>query len=214
MTITEKVQNTQSVRLLLNILKIADEATYTHSISVSYITEELLARIPQKWTEAERESIITGALLHDIGKAFVTFKRQNSSQVLDFNRNAMRQTHFNIGYEMVRDCGFDEIIEEIVLLHHERSDGSGYPIFDHGTFPMFTEVNIPDYVALVSYADVFDALITEKPYREAMSMQEALNEICKDIDKGKITYKFKKALVDFVNESIGKKEEDNVYEHV
>lgn len=203
MTITEKIQNNQSVKLLLNVLRIADEATYTHSISVSYITEELLLRIPQKWTEEEKEAIITGALLHDIGKAFLPFNIQGSSQVLDFNRKAIIQTHCSIGYEMIRDCGFHEITEEIVLLHHERSDGSGYPMFDSDTFPIFTERNIPEYVVLVSYADVFDALITEKPYREALSLHDALQVICKDIDSGKLSYRFKKALIDFVDENEG-----------
>lgn len=201
MSITDKTKEVPVVKLLLNILKIADEPAYTHSIEVAYITEELLSRIDNEWSETEREAIIIGALIHDIGKAFLPFNIQSSSMALDFNRKVIMQSHCNLGYEIVRNCGFDEISEEIVLLHHERSDGSGYPLLDQENFPVFSEENIPDYVSLVSYADVLSALITDKPYREGLTMEEAIEEVCKEIDKGKLSYKFKKALLAYGEEN-------------
>ena len=201
MAIADKVQQIQSIKVLLNQLKTIDESTYFHCISVSFITEELLKRIPDKWTTEEQEAIIAGALLHDIGKAFVPFHIQGSSQTLDFNRKIIMQTHPNLGYELIKECGFDEITEEIVLLHHERSDGSGYPVFNTDEFPVFNESNIPDYVVLVSYADMLDALITNKPYRAGLSMQDALIQMEKEIDSGKLSYRFKKALIDFIEDN-------------
>lgn len=200
MTKTQQIQNTNiAVKVLLNLLKISDEATYTHSISVATITEALIELMPQKsWSQQKVEDIITGALLHDIGKAFVPFHVQSSSLSLDFNRKIMIQSHPSIGYEMVRDC-FSEIVEEIVLLHHEKADGSGYPLVSE--VGIFDEDNIPDYVTLVAYADILDALITDKPYRNGMTLDEALETMLTEIDNKKLSYKFKSVLIEYVNKN-------------
>lgn len=200
MTKTQQIQEENgAVKVLLNLLKLSDETTYAHSISVASIAESLIEFMQDRpWSQSEVEEIITGALLHDIGKAFVPFHVQSSSLSLDFNRKIMIQSHPSIGYEIVRGC-FPEIVEEIVLLHHEKADGTGYPYIPE--VGLFDEDNIPDYVTLVAYADILDALITDKPYRSGMSLDEALKVMLKEIDSKKLSYKFKSILIEYVNKN-------------
>jgi len=198
MTKVQRIQTENTaVKVLLNLLKLSDETTYFHSISVAEITEAMIDLMQEKpWSADEIEEIITGAILHDIGKAFVPFHVQSSSLSLDFNRKIMIQSHPSIGYEMIRDC-FSEIVEEIALLHHEKTDGTGYPYIPE--VGIFDEDNIPDYVTLVAYADILDALITDKPYRNGMSLNEALIIMLNEIDNKKLSYKFKSILIEYVN---------------
>ena len=194
----DRLQKDKTVKVLLNILRLSDEEAYTHSLSVATITEEFLNLMPDsEWTETQKEEIVTGALLHDIGKAFLPFHIQSCSMSLKNIELQIIQTHTNLGYSIISEI-FPEIVSDIVLLHHERADGSGYPIiYDEGPI-VFTEENIPDYVALVSYADILDALITEKSYRRGHSLAEAWKIIESEIDSQKLTYKFKNILFQFV----------------
>lgn len=197
MSKTQKILETNTaVKVLLNLLRISDETTYFHSLSVAEITEYLIELIPNvTWRDDDVENILIGALLHDVGKALVPFHVQSSSQSLDFNRKIVIQSHPSIGYEMVREI-FPEIVEEIVLLHHEKADGTGYPYIPE--VGIFDKDNIPDYVTIVSYADILDALITDKPYRKGMPLEDALKIIQKEIATNKLSYKFQAALIEYV----------------
>lgn len=201
MPLLKKAKEQATVKVLLNLLKLADEPAYEHSLSVAEITNEFLKLIPnEEWDEAMRIKIITGALLHDIGKAFIPFNLHSCSRSLDFNTKKIVQTHPNIGYEIVKDCFCPEV-EDIVLLHHEKADGSGYPNLTEDGLGLFNESNIPDYVTIVSYADILDALITPKLYRNSLSLSDACAVIEKEIDQNKLSYKFKNVLLEYVRQN-------------
>jgi HD-GYP domain-containing protein (c-di-GMP phosphodiesterase class II) len=83
---------------------------------------------------------------------------------------AVIETHPLIGEKIVEPLGFKSQERDLILLHHERWDGQGYPHGLHGN-------NIPFLCRLLALADVFDALSSDRPYRQAFTPPEALAEI-------------------------------------
>lgn len=168
------------VKSLLNLLKLQDEDSYTHSFEVAYLTslclEEMVSKGECEWCNEEMVEIAKGALLHDIGKLFLPFGIQNSEKKLDNYMAEVMKMHSLLGYLSIRDNGYSDIVENIVLLHHANSNGTGYPTnFENGT--VYTESNVPSYVWIVSYADRFDAMTSSRKFKASKSYNEAWNEL-------------------------------------
>jgi putative nucleotidyltransferase with HDIG domain len=111
-------------------------------------------------------SIRLGALLHDLGKIAIPERILSKSGRLTDREWARLRNHPEAGVAMVDRLGFDASIAEIVLYHHERLDGSGYPD------GMVGEA-IPWSVRIVSVMDAYDALTSPRAYREALSIDAA-----------------------------------------
>jgi putative nucleotidyltransferase with HDIG domain len=118
------------------------------------------------------ESIRVGALLHDIGKIQVPSYILTKPGRLTEREWVTLRTHPEIGCDLVERMGFDESVCEIVLYHHERHDGSGYPHRLAGS-------SINWAVRLVSVADAFDALTSERAYRTAVSIDSARSHLAR-----------------------------------
>lgn len=112
------------------------------------------------------EAIRIGGLLHDLGKLEVPSRVLNKPGRLTEREWAKLRYHPEAGLALVDRLGFDASVGEIVLYHHERMDGSGYP-------DSLAGADIPWAVRIVSVMDAFDALTSPRTYREALSIEAA-----------------------------------------
>jgi putative two-component system response regulator len=138
---------------------------------------------------ADREEsrlIGRAAALHDVGKIEIADEILFKQGELDPGERQEMQRHARAGNELLADSSSDvlRLAAEIALTHHERYDGSGYPRGLTGT-------EIPLAGRIVAVADVFDALVCDRPYRRALTLEQAV----KFMLKGRGT-EFDPALID------------------
>jgi HD-GYP domain-containing protein (c-di-GMP phosphodiesterase class II) len=116
-------------------------------------------------------SLRSAAYLHDIGMVAVDKRLLGKASQLDEEESREMRDHTVVGHQIVSHVQFPwPQIPEIVRWHHERADGSGYPDGLHGD-------EIPQAVRIVGLAETFDAMISERPYRERMTIGTALQEL-------------------------------------
>jgi len=129
------------------------------------------------WSQEDIEGIRVAGLLHDIGKIAVERSIINKSTPLTDEETRDFRRHPVIGYEILSRARFPwEGILGMVRNHHEKVDGSGYP-------DGLKRGNIPEGARIMALADAFDAMTTERPYRKRFSLEEALIEVNKYLDK-------------------------------
>ncbi len=116
-------------------------------------------------------SLRSAGYLHDIGKVAVDKRLFEKPSKLDAEESRAMRDHTVIGHQIVSHVQFPwPQIPEIVRWHHERGDGSGYPDGLHGD-------EMPQAVRIVALADSFDAMTSDRPYRERLSVGAALQEL-------------------------------------
>lgn len=145
-------------------LDLRDQATQGHSQRVTAYT--LLIAEALSMPVEQREALRLGALLHDIGKIGVSDAILRKPTALDAAEWAEMKKHPIWGAAIVERIEFLRDARDIVLSHHEKFDGSGYPRGLHGS-------SIPLGARIFAVADVFDALTTFRPYRMPMSSHDA-----------------------------------------
>ncbi|GAB4301787.1 MAG: hypothetical protein Kow0096_22880 [Thiohalomonadaceae bacterium] len=120
--------------------------------------------------EEQREGLRLGALIHDIGKIYVPAEFLNRPGHLSDTEFEIIQSHPVMGYDIVKGIEFPWPVAEMVVQHHERLDGSGYPKGLKGD-EILLEARI------LAVADVVEAMASHRPYRAALPFDEALVEI-------------------------------------
>jgi putative nucleotidyltransferase with HDIG domain len=115
-------------------------------------------------TKPEIELVRVGAHLHDIGKLTVRDEVINSARKLTHDEMMRVRLHTTEGYKMAVTLNYPQIVQDIILHHHENLDGTGYPDRLKGS-------EISMYVRIVSIADRYDAMISHRPYRKALSFE-------------------------------------------
>lgn len=139
---------------------------YTHSINVCALSTVLALK--NGFSKEIVSDIAKGALLHDIGLRYMLIPYENQ----DVNKLPMKnqielKKHVVYGYEAVQNVEWlSDLSKNIILLHHERNDGSGYPFKNHGS-------SIRDAIKIVAVCDMFDSLISGIGY-ESMKVYEAI----------------------------------------
>ncbi len=146
-----------------------DTETQTHSQVVTQFTLTLANAIGIKNRE-EIENIKKGALLHDIGKIGIPDSILKKPGKLSPEEWQIVKQHPLIGYKMISRIKFLKEPAQIVLHHHEHYDGNGYPARLKGN-------SIPLGARIFAVADAMEALISDRPYRKALSIKEAKKEI-------------------------------------
>ena len=157
---------------LVEALDARDTDTKGHSERVGLHTAQLAEVVGITKGSEEWETIYRGALLHDVGKIGVPDGILLKPGKLTPEEWHTMRKHPEIGHQMIRDIPFLAGAADIVLAHHERWDGDGYPKGLAGT-------EVPLGARLFSVADAFDAMLSDRPYRQALSVQQALDELLK-----------------------------------
>lgn len=151
--------------LLRNIS--CDYYLYTHSVNTVAYSIALAIRSGLSDKATLRE-IANGALLHDIGKCQIDLAILNKPDALDADEWMLIMRHPAEGHRILREHGIlGEIALDLVLHHHEKLDGSGYP-------DGLQASEISPFVRMLTIADVFDALTTERYYQPARSTFDAI----------------------------------------
>ncbi len=151
-------------------LTIHDYYTYTHSVHV-YLYASLLTRaLIGDENSSFHSELGVGYLLHDIGKKDISPEILNKPGSLDDDEWIIIKKHSQTGFDLLTQVSgaLSDEVADIVLQHHERCDGSGYP---NGR----KEHEIGRYGKICAIADVFDALTTKRSYKKAISKLEALS---------------------------------------
>nr|WP_269471041.1 HD domain-containing phosphohydrolase [Sulfurivermis fontis] len=120
--------------------------------------------------EEQREGLRLGALIHDIGKIYVPAEFLNRPGHLSDTEFEIIQSHPVMGHDIVKGIEFPWPVAQMVVQHHERLDGSGYPKGLKGD-EILLEARI------LAVADVVEAMASHRPYRAALPLEEALVEI-------------------------------------
>jgi HD-GYP domain-containing protein (c-di-GMP phosphodiesterase class II) len=149
-----------------------DDYTYYHSARVAAYS--LSIAVSMSLTDNERlRSIALGCLFHDVGKSRIALDVLHKPGALSPEEWDLMRKHPSFGIELVEAAPtpvFDQSAREIILHHHEKLDGRGYP---HG----ISGQEIVKEVRIASFADMFDALTTARPYQVSRTRYEALDLI-------------------------------------
>ena len=159
----------ESAEQVIFALAIAVEAkdayTEAHTERVAFAARALGARL--NLPEPELEALYRGGIIHDIGKIGVPDSILLKPGPLDPDESLLMRQHPIIGERIVMPLRSATGLLPIVRNHHERYDGSGYP-------DRLAGEEIPVLARIVGVCDAFDALISDRPYRQGMSSQEAV----------------------------------------
>lgn len=156
------------MEVIVFILNTRDPYTFEHSWRVSALSELIVEEmdIPGKW----KDIIHLAAHLHDVGKIGIPDRILNKPNHLNNKEYEIMKNHPEKGYEIVSRIEQLEEISHYVRHHHERWDGLGYPDGLKGKA-------IPFGARVIAVADTFDAMTSSRPYRVAVSYEEAYREI-------------------------------------
>lgn len=142
-----------------------DAYTQGHCVRVADLGGALARRLG--WDERRLFWFRVGALLHDVGKIDIPPEILNKPGRLTSEEWALMRSHPEAGVELLSGIDFPEDVIPIVLSHHEKWDGSGYP---HG----LSGESIPLAARVLGLADVYDALVTDRSYKKGFPHEEAL----------------------------------------
>ncbi|PKO16615.1 MAG: hypothetical protein CVU39_07270 [Chloroflexi bacterium HGW-Chloroflexi-10] len=158
----------ETLRALVAALDTRDSETGGHSERVTSIALSIAHHM--KLEKKLIQQIHWGALLHDVGKIGIPDQILRKPGSLTEEEWKIMRSHPQIGYDMLKEIPFVQPALNVVMYHHERFDGSGYPLGLVGE-------NIPLAARIFSVADTFDAMTNDRPYRKAFSQEEAIMEI-------------------------------------
>lgn len=156
--ITRTVSNSPAINISLKELKISDEYTFKHCVDVA--TMGTLVGQKLKLRKSDIQDIATAGILHDIGKVKIPNEILNKPGKLTPEEFKVIQQHPVFGYDLLKDrLDISETTKYGVLMHHEKVDGTGYPL-------KIKSDRIHFAGKLLSVVDVYDALVTKRPYRK------------------------------------------------
>ena len=144
---------------MIHNMRSSDDTIYTHSLNVA-----MIARIIGKWLKWPKEDLdqlVIAGLVHDIGKILIPPEILNKEGKLTDEEFAMIKSHAQKGYDLIKDTALDPRVKKAALMHHERCDGSGYPM-------RLQEILIEDFAMIIAIADVYDAMTATRKHRSAM----------------------------------------------
>jgi PAS domain S-box-containing protein/putative nucleotidyltransferase with HDIG domain len=161
----------QTINALAAAVEARDPYTAGHQRQVATLASAIADEMGL--TEDQKGGIRMAGLIHDVGKIQVPAEiLSKPSQLSDIELTIVK-THPLAGYEILSGVEFPWPVAQIVLQHHERLDGSGYPLGLHGQ-DILLEARI------LAVADVVEAMASHRPYRPAHTLEEALDEISRN----------------------------------
>lgn len=145
-----------------------DAYTIGHQKQVAYISNAIAEKM--NLSDDQKMLVVFGAALHDVGKIFTPNSILTKSDKLSDAEFKLIKKHSFDGGWLLRRIGIDPVMCGIIMQHHERLDGSGYPYGLAGA-------QISLGARIVAVADTFDAMTSARPYHPALSADVALNKI-------------------------------------
>lgn len=172
--IMQKTRNPLHLLDMMQCMRGYDDLTYTHSMNVA-----LICNVLGKWlhlSENDLDILTTAGLLHDIGKLKIPEEIiKKPGKLTDYEFEQI-QNHPQYGYDILRGKKLDSRIKLAALQHHERFDGKGYPNHLAG--------NDIDYIAsIVTIADVYDAMTSDRCYRKGICPFPVLEDLERTKDR-------------------------------
>lgn len=165
----ENILNNKNISVNLVDIKSMDNYTYQHSVNVAILS--LIIGIGLKLSKKDLINLCIGALVHDIGKVFISKEILNKEGPLTYDEYELMKDHPKRGYDYLsQHYELNSVCKIIARQHHERVDGSGYP-------DALNEDKLNYLSRIVSIADVYDALTSDRSYRRAMCASDALEYI-------------------------------------
>jgi len=158
--------NIDTILTLGNAIALRDSDTSDHNYRVTYYTIRIAEAL--QLPENAFPALITGALLHDIGKIGIPDAILRKAGPLDAAEMQQMQRHVDLGIQMLTPLSWLHDALPIVREHHERYDGSGYPLGLKGS-------DITLEARIFALADVFDALCSQRPYKDAYPFDACLS---------------------------------------
>jgi putative nucleotidyltransferase with HDIG domain len=153
---------------LMRSLDTRDQRAARHAAAVARFSRDMAREVGM--SEREQELAHTAGLLHDIGHFALSDRVAERGRTLTDEDWMAIQRHPDLGADMLKDLGMYGPVAEIVLAHHERVDGRGYP---NGLI----DGEIPEIAKIISVAEVYDTLTASDTYRTRMSSFEAVREL-------------------------------------
>lgn len=167
--LTEKRQrDLATIQALAAAVEARDSGTGRHQQRVTALATACLQLIDPEM--GRNEEVSYGFMLHDVGKIGIADAILNKPGPLGDDEWAIMRRHPELGVRIVEPIGFSESTTDVILHHHERWDGGGYPSRLSGD-------EIPVTARVFAIADAFDAMTSDRPYRPAMQRPAVLRRI-------------------------------------
>lgn len=165
----EAINANDAIAVDISLLKVSDEYTFKHSVDVATMAMIIAKKLGMK--KEEIYDIGIAGLLHDIGKSRIPNEILNKPNRLTDDEFEIIKQHATYGYQIIKEKeGIKDSIKLAVLQHHEKSNGTGYPMGVAAT-------QICPFAKIISVVDIYDALVTERPYKQGFSQRDAVEMI-------------------------------------
>ncbi len=165
----------QVMDAVLKVFQLKDPYTAAHQKKVALLSSAIAKEM--NLSEGQIESIFIAAMIHDIGKISVPSEILSKPDSINEAEYTLIKNHPEIAFETLKDIESPWQTTEIIIQHHERLDGSGYPFG-------LTNEDIIVEAKILGVADVIEAMSSHRPYRPSLGIDHALEEIVKN--KGKL----------------------------
>ncbi|MGQ9800154.1 MAG: HD domain-containing phosphohydrolase [Candidatus Saccharicenans sp.] len=174
----DKLRKTMSATIQAISLTVESRDPYTagHQRRVSDLARSIATKLC--FPNEQIDEIRLAALVHDLGKISVPAEILNKPGRLNEHEFNLIKDHPRVGYEIIKTIEFPWPVAEIIYQHHERLDGSGYPLG-------LKDGQIHPMARILAVADVVEAMLSHRPYRSAFGPQEVIQEI--SVNRG-LTY--------------------------
>lgn len=203
--IIDEIISKKNVMINLVDIKSMDNYTYQHSVNVAVIS--LVLGVQLQLNQSDLYTLCMGALIHDIGKTLIPKNILLKNGPLNDEELKTIKEHTTKGYNYLKGSLDISAPSRIVALqHHERIDGKGYP-------DRVKDKSISRFARMVAIADVYDALTSDRPYRKAMSPNDAVEYILSHGDTQfdyEMVKVFSKAIVPYPPGTIVKLSTDDI----
>jgi len=157
---------------MMKLLRYKHEETYHHCVRVALLSEK--AALAMRLDAASTQKLVRGCFIHDLGKLLIPNAILDSVKPLTEEQWALIKRHPEYGSDILKDKGErDADLVRLVLHHHERWDGKGYPYGLAGE-------QIPLFARICSVVDAFDTMMSPRPYRRRKTLEEATEELLRN----------------------------------
>jgi putative nucleotidyltransferase with HDIG domain len=167
-------QHLATIRALTTAIDARDPYTAGHSVRVGQLSVEIGRQL--ELPDRDLQFLEIGGYLHDIGKIGIRDSVLLKPGELTAEERAMIEEHPRIGLEIVQHVDLAQGVKDLVIGHHERLDGTGYPYGLDGE-----EISI--FARIGAVADFFDALTTDRPYRKGFTILESMSILKREVEQ-------------------------------